>query len=73
MSVTEKAFNAIKSIILFEQRIDAFEEKLGSLGDRVARLADSHASLRDRVSRIEGVIEGAAMASGRNSQPRIEG
>ncbi len=71
MSGAEKAFSIVKAILSYQERMDGLEEKLSGLNERLTRLADSHASLRDRVSRIEGIIEGAAMTRGK-SQPRIE-
>jgi hypothetical protein len=70
VSGAEKAFKAIRAVLNFQERMDGLDGKLGELSGRLARLADSHVALRDRVSRIEGIIEGVATA--RAAQPRIE-
>lgn len=72
MSGADKALTAIKAILNYQERMDGLDAKLAGLSDAVTRLAESHASLRDRVSRIEGMIEGAAMARGAHP-PKIEG
>ncbi|WP_375394913.1 hypothetical protein [uncultured Sphingomonas sp.] len=69
MSTVGDALKALKTVLLMQDDIRALNEKAQAQGDRVARLAEAHADLRDRVSRLEGVIEGAAMAS---RQRRIE-
>ncbi|WP_375420076.1 hypothetical protein [uncultured Sphingomonas sp.] len=72
MSAGEKAFGLIKTVFTVKDQIEAMGRDITALGERVTRLTESHVSLRERVSRIEGLIEGAAMA--RNTlPPRIEG
>jgi hypothetical protein len=71
MSAGEKVFGALKTVMTLKEQLDGLGKDLGDLNIRVSQLAEAHGALRDRVSRLEGVIEGAAMASGR--QPRIEG
>ena len=71
MSAGEKAFGLIKTVFTVKDQIEAMGRDVTALSDRVAKLTESHVLLRERVSRIEGLIEGAAMA--RNTQPRIEG
>jgi hypothetical protein len=73
MSATEKAFGVIKALLTYQERLDGLDAKLTGLGAGLARLADSHVALRERVSRIEGLIEGAAMARRTPDSPRIEG
>jgi len=73
MSATDKAFSVIKALLTYQERLDGLDAKLIDLSAGLARLADSHVALRERVSRIEGVIEGAAMARRTPDSPRIEG
>ena len=73
MSAGEKAFGALKTILTIKDQLDGLGKDLGDLGGRLSRLAEAHSELRDRVSRLEGINEGAAMASRGGGQPRIEG
>lgn len=70
MSAGERAFGLIKNVFTMQDKLDALGRDVTTLGDRMTRLTESHGALRDRVSRFEGVIEGAAMAA---RQRRIEG
>lgn len=63
MSAGEKAFGVIKAVFTMKDQLDDLGKDLATLGQGVARLAEAHADLRDRVSRLEGVVEGAAMVS----------
>ncbi len=69
MSATEKALGAIKAVLTLKEQLDALGRDMAGLNARLSGLATAHGDLRDRVSRLEGVIEGAAMAS---RQRRIE-
>jgi predicted nuclease with TOPRIM domain len=68
MSSAEKALGMIKAVLTYQERFDSLEKNLGELSDRLTRLADSHASLRDRVSTIEGYLHGR---SDQAAQPRL--
>ncbi|KQS02083.1 hypothetical protein ASG11_14925 [Sphingomonas sp. Leaf357] len=70
MSAGEKAFGVIKTVLTLKDQLDGLGRDLGDLNEGLARLAEAHGTLRDRVSRLEGVIEGVAMAAGRGVQPR---
>lgn len=73
MSVFGDALGAIKQVILMQSRIDQLDKRVGGMASDMEGLTDALANMRDRVSRVEGIIEGAAMASGRrNMQSRIE-
>ena len=73
MSAADKAFGAIKSLMLHQERMDGVEEKLAQLGDRLARLSDSHVHLRERVVAIETFLRTAGgQPFTPPSQPRIE-
>ena len=69
MSAFGDAMTAIKEVVLLKSRVETLDQRIGSVSDDLDGLADMVASVRDRVSRLEGVIEGAAMASG--SRPRL--
>ncbi len=71
MSGTEKAFGLLKTWMLVNERFDALDGKLKNLGSDVAALARSHADLGQRVARIEGMIEGAAMAGSSPPQRKL--
>jgi archaellum component FlaC len=69
VSVFGDAVGAIRQVILMQSRIDQLDQRLGGLVADIDGLTDVLADVRDRVSRLEGVIEGAAMAA---RQRRIE-
>ena len=69
MPVAERTWGAFKSFVLYQETIKAMREDMAALARDVSALGNAHADLRDRVSRIEGVLEGAAMAA---RQRRIE-
>lgn len=69
MSALGDALNALRSVLLLQEEVRLLKESAQSQGERMTRLAEVHGDLRDRVSRLEGMIEGAAMAS---RQRRIE-
>ncbi|MBX7480959.1 hypothetical protein [Qipengyuania qiaonensis] len=71
MSAFDRAYNAVKTVMLSNEKFDRLEEELRALGQDVSSLAYSHAELAQRVARIEGFVEGAA-AAGAARQPRIE-
>jgi uncharacterized protein YdcH (DUF465 family) len=63
------ALQALRTVLMMQEDIRQLKESVKSQSAAFARLAEAHGELRDRVSRLEGVIEGAAMAS---RQRRIE-
>lgn len=63
MPAAEGAWNVLKSLVLYQETIRAVRDDMAALAHDVAALSRAHADLRDRVSRLEGVIEGAAMAA----------
>ena len=73
MSTVGDTLKALRSVLKLQDDVSDLKEAAKAQSDRLTRLAEAHGSLRDRVSRLEGIIEGAAMASGRPPQPRIEG
>lgn len=73
MSSAEKAYGAIKNIILMNERFDAIQAELRGLSTELADLARSHSDLGQRVSRIEGFIDGVAAASSARPQKLPKG
>ena len=71
MSPVEKVFGALKTGLTLKEQLNGVGKDSGDLNKRMSRLAEAHGTLRDRVSRLEGVIEGTAMASRAGAQPRI--
>ena len=63
MSLFGDAVSAIKQVSLMQSRIDQLDKRIDGMAADVDGLVLSLSDLRDRVSRLEGVIEGAAMAS----------
>ncbi len=63
MSAISDALKAIKDVLMLQSRVDSLDHRIGRTADDLDGLADLVASVRDRVSRLEGIIEGAAMAS----------
>ena len=69
MNFMGDTMKAIRSVLLLQEDVRQLKDMAASQSGRLAALAEAHADLRDRVSRLEGVIEGAAMAG---RQRRIE-
>ena len=57
MSPGEKVLGALKTGLTLKEQLDGVGKDLGDLNKRMSRLAETHGTLRDRVSRLEGVIE----------------
>ncbi|CAA9498902.1 MAG: hypothetical protein AVDCRST_MAG31-241 [uncultured Sphingomonas sp.] len=62
MSGAEKAFGALKSMLLVNEKFDAIHSEMKELSAELRDLAKSHSELGQRVARIEGVMEGYARA-----------
>lgn len=69
MSVFGDAVSAIKEVIVMQSRMDGLDKRIAGMAADMEGLTDALMNVRDRVSRLEGVIEGAAMAT---RQRRIE-
>jgi uncharacterized protein YdcH (DUF465 family) len=69
MSALGDALKALRNVLLLQEEVRMLKETAQSQSARLTKLAEAHGELRDRVSRLEGVIEGAAMAA---RQRRIE-
>lgn len=71
MSTFGDIFGAMRQVILTQARLDQLDVRMTRMAGDIDGLADGISSLRDRISRLEGIIEGAAMAASRQ-QRRIE-
>jgi hypothetical protein len=67
------AVKAIREVLLMQTRMDQFDERVSRMNSDLEGLAHGYRELRDRVSRLEGIIEGVGMASAasRPSRPRL--
>lgn len=63
MSAIGDALNSLKSVMLMQERIDGLRGDIGRVSADLRTLAEKVGTINDRMSRLEGVIEGAAMAS----------
>jgi len=63
MSGFSDALTALKNVVLMQERLVAMRDEQQRIGADLDGLAEVVGLLRDRVSRLEGIIEGAAMAS----------
>jgi hypothetical protein len=63
------SLKALRNVLLLQEQVRILKETVQSQSANLTKLAEAHGELRDRVSRLEGVIEGAAMAA---RQRRIE-
>ena len=70
MSTIGEALKALRTVLLMQDDVRFLKEAATAQSERLSRLAEAHGDLRDRVSRLEGMIEGAAMAAAR--QRRLE-
>ncbi|NJR78090.1 hypothetical protein [Sphingomonas corticis] len=69
MSSLADTIKAVRTVLLLQDKLAELTRTVEHQGARLSQLANAHSDLRDRVSRLEGVIEGAAMAA---RQRRIE-
>ena len=69
MSAIGDALKALRTVLMLQEDVRLLKQAAVMQGEQLARLAGAHADLRDRVSRLEGMIEGAAIAM---RQRRIE-
>lgn len=73
MPVSEKTWGVLKSVIMYQETIKAVREDMVALSKDVASLSRAHVSLSERVSRLEGFIQGATRTPFQPNEPkRIE-
>jgi hypothetical protein len=67
------AFKALRQIVLLHANVERLDANVASMNSDIAGLAEGVAPVRDRVSRLEGIIEGVGRAgrAGRTSGPRL--
>lgn len=70
MSVSDKTWGVLKSVIMYQETIKAVREDMAALSRDVAALSRAHASLSDRVSRLEGFIQGATRTPFQPNEPK---
>lgn len=74
MSALGDAFNALKQVVLMQDRLVQLDGRVTALVADVDGLTDALADTRDRVSRLEGFIEGVGAAARQGGgSPRLEG
>ena len=59
MSVSDRTWSVFKSFVLYQETIKAVREDMAALSRDVTALSRAHASLSERVSRLEGFVQGA--------------
>lgn len=69
MSSFGDALKGIRQVLQMQATVEHLERDVDKLAGDVESLASAHGALRERVSRLEGFIEGAAVAS--RSPPRL--
>lgn len=70
MTAFGDALGAVKQVILLSERMEAMDKRISALASDVDGLATSTGNLRDRVSRLEGFLEG--VGAGRSAAgPRL--
>ncbi|WP_288938389.1 hypothetical protein [uncultured Sphingomonas sp.] len=69
MSTLGDTVKAVRAVLLLQEKLADLTKTVEQQGAKLSQMANAHADLRDRVSRLEGVIEGAAMAT---RQRRLE-
>jgi hypothetical protein len=60
VSAVGDAFKALRQVLLMQANIERLEGSVDKIGADLTGLAEAVASLRDRVSRLEGFVDGAA-------------
>jgi hypothetical protein len=69
VSLFDKVLGTVRSTMLMNEQLNGVRAELKDLAGDVATLSRSHAQLAQRVARLEGFIEGAVAATGR--EPRL--
>ncbi len=69
MPVAERTWGVFKSFVLYQETIKAVREGMVALSRDVATLGRAHSSLSERVSRLEGFVQGATRTPFRPDEP----
>ena len=70
MSSLGDALEAIRNVVLMQERLEVMDRKVDRLANDVKGLSDYAAAIDKRVVRIETIVEMGVRSS---AQPRIEG
>lgn len=70
MSAFDRAYSAIKTVMLSNERFDRVEGELKELNGDISALAGSHADLAEKVAEIEGYLK-AATGTSYGGSPRL--
>ena len=72
MSVSEKTWGVFKSFVLYQETVKAVREDMAALARDMGSLSRAHAALSERVSRLEGFVQGATRTPFRPEElPRL--
>lgn len=69
MSAVSDMLKGLRQVLLIETNVARLERSVERLSGDVDGLAEGLGAVRDRVSRLEGFVEGAAAAS--RARPRL--
>ena len=69
MSVLERAITAIKDVLLLRDQFKQMREEVNRMGGNMNAMLDDIRDLEQRMARLEGFVQGAAAAGGR--QPKL--
>ena len=69
MSVLERAISAIKDVLLLRDQFKQMREEVNRMGGNMNAMLDDIRDLEQRMARLEGFVQGAAAAGGR--QPKL--
>ena len=68
MSVLERAISAIKDVLLLRDQFKQMREEVNRMGGNMNAMLDDIRDLEQRMARLEGFVQGAAAAGGRQPQ-----
>jgi hypothetical protein len=69
MSTIGDAFAGLRKVLLMQENLERVEQNFDRMADDLRRTRDYAVEIDKRVTRLEGMIEGAAIVAGR--QPRL--
>jgi hypothetical protein len=69
MSMLSEAVNTLKQVLLIRSDIERLSQAVDGVSSDLGKMADVVSGVRERVARIEGMFEGAALASRKLPSP----
>lgn len=69
MSTAERTFGVLKAVLAYQETMKALREDMSAMSADVTALSRAHASLSERVARLEGFIQGATRTPFRREEP----